>query len=719
MTTDIKPTAQAEKLDNSFSEKRKAEEDSNTVSKKSALENPPTTSKPTDGDYNDIEFVKTKFSPQLFDDSSREALKESIAASGPYKHGVIPTLMDSELVRNVYQEIMDNLHFTKKETDIYKVFQTGDLRNLSGLDVSELSKLSSLYKLREALYSKPFREYLAYVTGSGALSGIKQDLSINVYQQSCHLLVHDDVIGSRRISYILYLPDPSDPAGWEWPKNGGALRLYPTEALNVPAKDWTLELPPVWNQMAFFTVQPGLSFHDVEEVYVKKPRLSISGWFHIPQKGEEGYIEGELEDTQAKSSLQQLESDELQEYDFPKKIFVKVDEEEIQQGREELERLEREEEEKEEAKEEENTDTKKAESPAETGRSEDSLISYLSSEDIAELSKFINPGLLKPSALSKLTTYFLSESAAEIRDFLNNDYASVLKHAINGVDMDDEEHGIKVPFRSTDVQLPWKLAGPPHKFRYMYLDGRESYETEVSADKKQQELESGFISKEDSEDMGLSSDLEKLSVTNQREKEIVTKFNELSDFMKGKAFRNWLRVVCRLNPIASRVLVRRFRPGLDYTLATGLNKVPKKGANKEKEEEEDIQMLEATLSLTPTKGWVDGELGGYELYLAVEEEDTDANLDPAVYRGNKKSDVSADGGDSYGKSSQADDDDSVLLTTQAEWNVLSLVVRDEGILKFVKYVSGNAPGSRWDISAEWRVEDNDDEEDEENEEEEK
>lgn len=705
MTTDIKNTDQHLDAEVSVGEKRKAEQTEALVTKKTALEKP--TSKVSNGDYNDLDFVKPKFSPNLFDDSTREQLKKSIEESGPYKHGVIRTLMNDELLNKVYKEIMDNLHFTKKETDIYKVFQTGDLRNLSGLDESELSKLSSLYQLREALYSKPFREYLAYVTGSGALSGTKQDLSINVYQQGCHLLNHDDVIGSRRISYILYLPDPTDPAGWEYPKNGGALRLYPTERLNVPANDWTLEIPPVWNQMAFFTVQPGLSFHDVEEVFVNRPRLSISGWFHIPQEGEEGYIEGELEDTQAKSSLQQLESDELQEFDFPKKVFVKVDEQEVEEGKQELDSFEKQDEEREKKEEHDQSKNGVSEPATEPSHNETSLESYLSSEDIAELSKFINPGLLKPSALSKLTTYFLSESAVEIREFLNNEYAGLLKHAINGVDMDDEDHGIKVPYKSTDIKLPWKLAGPPHKFRYMYLDGRESYETETLANEKQQQLHTGFISNADSQDVGASFDLEKLGVTNNREKDAITKLNELSEFIKSKPFRNWLRVVCRLNPIASRVLVRRFRPSLDYTLATGLNKI------QHQDQDEEIQMLEATLSLTPTKGWIDGELGGYELYLAVEEEDKDANLDPAVYRGTKKpsSEVTADGGDSYGKSSQADDDDSVLLTTQAEWNVLSLVVRDEGILKFVKYVSGNAPGSRWDISAEWRVEKDEDQED--------
>lgn len=64
--------------------------------------------------------------------------------------------------------------------------------------------------------------------------------------------------------------------------------------------------------MVFFEVQPGHSFHSVEEVVVEGDkqkggigaRVSLSGWFHKPVEGEEGY-EGS-EGFQPKSSLQQL-----------------------------------------------------------------------------------------------------------------------------------------------------------------------------------------------------------------------------------------------------------------------------------------------------------------------------------------------------------------------------------------------------------------------------
>jgi hypothetical protein len=128
--------------------------------------------------------------------------------------------MDDGLLRAVRKEILANLHFTIKETDIYKVWQTGDLANLDGLPQDELDKLSHLFTLRNALYSQEFRDFLSSVTNCGPLSGSKTDMSINSYNDGCHLLNHDDVIGTRRVSFILYLTDPDER--WD-PKDGGAL----------------------------------------------------------------------------------------------------------------------------------------------------------------------------------------------------------------------------------------------------------------------------------------------------------------------------------------------------------------------------------------------------------------------------------------------------------------------------------------------------------------
>jgi len=102
-----------------------------------------------------------------------------------------------------------------------------------------------------------------------------------------------------------------------WKKDwGGALELYPArinaegqpEPEEIPSKS----IPPSWNQFIFFEVQPGKSFHSVEEVLVGgvgedgRERLSISGWFHAAQEGEEGYAPEPPVSTDIKSSREQL-----------------------------------------------------------------------------------------------------------------------------------------------------------------------------------------------------------------------------------------------------------------------------------------------------------------------------------------------------------------------------------------------------------------------------
>src|SRR5436190_9328581 len=249
-----------------------------------------------------------------------------------YKHGVISSLIAPSLLRSVRSEIQEHLSFTEKETDIYKIFQSGDLANLDGLDDASLTQLPSLLKLRDALYSAPFRRYLSEITGAGELSGRKTDMAINVYTGGCHLLCHDDVIGSRRVSYILYLTDPDVPWKPEW---GGALRLYPTNDVKhddgritkTPSPDFSLSIPPSFNQLSFSAVQPGESFHDVEEVYhvseldgekggKERVRMAISGWYHIPQEREDGYEEGLEQKLAERSSLTHLQG-QADAYDQP------------------------------------------------------------------------------------------------------------------------------------------------------------------------------------------------------------------------------------------------------------------------------------------------------------------------------------------------------------------------------------------------------------------
>lgn len=596
-------------------EKRSAEDDVNGSNKK------------LDTSYSHAE-IKSFLNGKIFESEFQKNLELEITNSQPYRWGTVTELINDDLLRSVRKEILNEIAFTKKETDIYKVFQSGDLANLSGLNWDDLSRLPSLYKLRAAIYSEEFRDFISNVTGCGKLSGVKTDMSINSYTKGCHLLTHDDVIGSRRVSFILYMPDPK----FTWKAHyGGGLRLFPAVVPNVPETDHAVKLVPQFNQMAFFTVQPGLSFHDVEEVRVDKQRLSIQGWFHIPQPGEDGYIPGEQEATEAKSTLQQLQSKELQEFDIPKPYRNDLFPEEIK----EIEKA-------------------------------DLQSNFFDDAEKEYLGTFLNPTYLSKAALEQLNQTFVEESVVEIKEILKPEYAEILHESMRKTEIES-----KVPQTSKEIQFPWKCAVPPHKQRFMYIDGKAEIEPTEQGIKH-----ANHIGPQELPNFELTKRL-----TNQKSDQMLV---EIMLFMKSTAFRKWITYVTSLVVTSDQILARKFRPGHDFILATTTGK----NLAREHNGEMDV-LLEATLGLTPTatnpKNWESGEYGGYELCMATGADSDAEDDDPAIYK-------AGDG-----------NDDSVLYDSQCKWNTLCLMLRDSSVLKFVKYVSINAKGSRWDISAQWNV----------------
>lgn len=135
--------------------------------------------------------VEASFAPLLLSAEKRKEHREAYTQSKPYRHAVVDGLINDELLQKARQEILDELRFTEKETDIYKVNQTGDLANLDGLPEAEASRLTNLLLVRNAIYSQQFRSWLQDVTGCGPLSAKKKDMSINDYTSGCHLLNHE------------------------------------------------------------------------------------------------------------------------------------------------------------------------------------------------------------------------------------------------------------------------------------------------------------------------------------------------------------------------------------------------------------------------------------------------------------------------------------------------------------------------------------------------
>ena len=223
-----------------------------------------------------------------------ETLHALHETSLPYKHIVLDPLINEEKMRCIQQEAKLNMRATLKETDLFRVYQTGDLANLD--EYTMRKSYPHLLDLRNALYSEEFRFFVQRLLGCHALTD-RVDCAANAYAQGCHLLCHDDVIGTRCVSYIIYLTDPDEP--WE-ESDGGALELYDLEDSSavitngqhenrqgVPRFSPTTSVLPKFNTMAMFAVQPGRSYHAVQEVFTdRSPRLSIQGWFHAERPPE-------------------------------------------------------------------------------------------------------------------------------------------------------------------------------------------------------------------------------------------------------------------------------------------------------------------------------------------------------------------------------------------------------------------------------------------------
>ncbi|KAF5371104.1 hypothetical protein D9758_004103 [Tetrapyrgos nigripes] len=673
--------------------------------------------------------VTSAFANGVLDPANISQLHKTYLDNQPFHFALVEKLFQDDLLKHVKDECLAELSFTEKQTDIYKVNQTGDLASLNYLSASQISLLPNLLKLRDALYSPAFRSFLRSVTGCGPLSGTKQDMSVNSYTKGCHLLNHDDVIGTRRVSYILYMPLPHYQL---WQKDwGGALELYPTkpgpngvpEPVPVPSKS----IPPSWNQFIFFEVQPGQSFHSVEEVVVGgenegRERLSISGWFHAVQPGEEGYVPS--------------------------------DEPELKSSREQLT--------------ESKTDFK--------AYDESSAPPYpdveLSNEHVTFLSEYLNPVYLQSRTMSALAGRFLEESSLELHSFMTNELAVALELRLRDLDSKDglgpERRG-KVPPHSAGVNLPDSLQPPstsaesgintnvniipqnlaPLQNGLNGLNGvlhSNGSNPRILSPKKRLHRVSGT-----SKVLRTNGDIALLSLLRQ----ILRTLQD--ELFPSEAFRAWLAIVTKLLPLRHFVEARRFRPGLDYTLATS---------------EEKEARLDVVLGLTPAalggdeevenagssrsrrvqpkevKTWSAAEWGGWECYMAPHNEEDD----PAVYRAgtyrksdvlnngnlknpppstnghadlangshngaghpveNGKEDADVDTDDDEDKENQeadapmeADDDeeDSTLLTVQPGFNRLLLVLRDERVMRFVKYVSAAAEGSRWDVCGEYEV----------------
>ena len=506
---------------------------------------------------------RSSFSADCFRRENVDRTRRAYQFSFPYKHVVVSNLINDSLLHAVREEV-SNLSFSRKETDIYRIWQSGDLKNLD--DAETARQLPALFQLRNALYSEPFRSYLSEVTGAGALSASKVDIAANVYTPGCYLLPHDDVIGSRRVSFILYFTDPEVAWQTDW---GGNLRLYPVEPFQksndskvamVPAPEPLAMLRIGWNKMALFAVQPGQSFHDVEEVYstgtlagdMHRIRPAISGWFHIPQEGETGYRQGEAQEHEVNSGRLQLSN--TQDHEYPKPGMKPY-----AQSLTVAEQLRL---------------RRRPNNPYDlTSTLTPELLPYLpikdfDVQDMDLLLKYINYRWLVPDTVMLMRKRFDRQCYLQVDDFLNDKYANSLQDALRATERSDRPWA-----RSADLR-EWKVASPPHKQKYLYMLPKEEAAALASAGERPAYR---------------SDDLRSTPPTPSHEhlQELMTKL------FPSLAFRKWLHAVTEQVLSSYDVRARRFRQGSDYQLAKPYN--------------EEAPRLEVILALSPDGKWGNNE----------------------------------------------------------------------------------------------------------------
>jgi len=520
------------------------------------------------------------FLENLYDAQVVSRLAQEYASALPYPHTSITPVCHEHKLINVLKQLESHLTLSFKETDLFKVLQSTDLASIDSDEYRDACH--DLLILRDSLYSEKFRDFIQKVTNCPPLAS-RVDCSCNVYPQGGHLLCHDDVIGSRCISYIIYLSDPCE--SWKL-SDGGALELYSTTKYpNVPATVPSGAVLPQWNSMLLFRVEPGRSFHSVQEVYAKhKSRISISGWYHLADPSI-----SKVEHASATTLFQRdlVLTEQVHQNDHPRLVAPSRQVSQFHQ------------------------------------------LGY-SPDDRKYLEAWINHEYLSSEGMIQLEERFRQQRSMILHSFLKDDVVHAIKSAI----LSERQKRASLRHSHSDgFDAGWVLCGPPHVRRFFRFQGS-----------------SGTNTQGESADLG----------------NYLTKISEY--LFKSKAFGHWLTKVVTRQVGLGEGTIRRFRSGLDYTVALPYSRHYDNQISLTLCFVDDFDIASKHL-------WSSGDVGGYTCHMTPCEERNAAVAE--VY--------------------EAEDDASVL-SVDPSFNTLSIIDCAGGGYDFVKFLSTSAPSDRWDIS---------------------
>ena len=555
----------------------------------------------------------------------------------PFSHGVLQHVLHEDFAAQVLSEVKQNSKVNFKESDLFRVYQSIDMANLTHEQHAETHP--TVLQLRHVLYSTEWRQRMERLCGLAPGTLTEQvDCAFNCHTSGCHLLCHDDVIGTRKISYILYLTEPDWTAS-----EGGALELYDREPATAnPDKDThasktavpksipSCTILPTFNHLAFFMVEPGVSFHAVQEVFGDRPRLSLQGWYHTTHEpdGMEGATLQQLK-TMGSTATDNMKDDAVpfQPISYPPSI-----------------------------------------DNATTGAQNEQW----TAKDRDYLSKYLHETYLTDQALQNIGTQFEEDSSVQLQRFLKSEWMEKLNRLRNQEEASTRKTILDKGYYEQGVTSEWKLVGPAHKQRFL------GYQTSAAPT---EDTVGGVL------------------------------YHLQQHLLCSTPFQKFLAQVTSLGlPLGQRGRIRQFRKGLDYTVAhygiltrksvldaTLCFVAGDGGGNTPQQQEQQDEENEHEATSTDDLIWQSGDSGGFECYIAADENNSDTA-------------AAQEAADEYNQ-----EDDTELLSVSPSNNTLSLVYRDPGTMRFIKYVGASAPSSRWDIAMEYDVEDTQDEDEEEQE----
>ncbi|XP_037807460.1 prolyl 3-hydroxylase sudestada1 isoform X1 [Lucilia sericata] len=220
--------------------------------------------------YSQDDFAKN-LQQEWFKESKEDYLDSATQAAvytDPFQICLLPELLENkESCKLLVKEMVEKVHWSRKQMDLYEFYQSTDLSNM--IECKFLANF--LQMLRRSV-----RPWLEKVTN------LKLDYvsaSCSMYTCGDYLLVHDDLLKDRQIAFIYYLSPWENNEMWS-DEQGGCLEIFSSDEKSLPQFPVKRKISPKNNQFAFFKVG-SKSFHQVGEVTTfDYPRLTINGWFH-------------------------------------------------------------------------------------------------------------------------------------------------------------------------------------------------------------------------------------------------------------------------------------------------------------------------------------------------------------------------------------------------------------------------------------------------------